>query len=278
MVQLGHLLRDARKSRNLTQNDLAKGIVSRTTISKIETGEQDPAFSTVMSLLDRMGITVDELFSFNHDSYDFLYHDVLHKFKSLYYSTQEEHINCLLSEINYLEKQKHSDILSNIRCVLIAFKKIDDLPISDLQKIVSPVWHQLEKVNKWTVLDLYLINHLLFFFDDSTAEKMVMQAISNIDKYYLDLRSLKNSFISNIAYLYIKTGQFNKALHYANTGVALSKALKRYDLVLLNKIRITTIKGDKDAQHYYLTLLESMNDVNFVHGLEEEIRLIEGDA
>jgi transcriptional regulator with XRE-family HTH domain len=59
---LGPILRDARKERKLTQEDVAFGSdLAAGTISKIEGGKIDPAFSTVRSIARTLGLSMEEL-------------------------------------------------------------------------------------------------------------------------------------------------------------------------------------------------------------------------
>ena len=59
---LGEMLKNARKGRHLTQNELAKGVgIATTTLQRYEYGERSPSHDVLMSLLNYMGITYSEL-------------------------------------------------------------------------------------------------------------------------------------------------------------------------------------------------------------------------
>lgn len=57
--QIGGLIRRRREELGLSQTRLCEGLCSCSTMSRIETGEQMPAFRLLMKLLDRLGLPVD---------------------------------------------------------------------------------------------------------------------------------------------------------------------------------------------------------------------------
>ncbi len=62
-METGQLIKELRKARQLTQDELAKDITSRTTLSSIENRNQKVSFDLLQKLLDRLNIRLEE-FSF----------------------------------------------------------------------------------------------------------------------------------------------------------------------------------------------------------------------
>ena len=60
--ELGSLVRKLRKERNLTQEQLAEGICSPVSISRIESGRQRPSKALLDALMDRLGMSSYQLF------------------------------------------------------------------------------------------------------------------------------------------------------------------------------------------------------------------------
>ena len=60
MNRYGHLLKLLREQKGITQFDLSDGILSKNHLSKIERGENDISFQTLLKLLDRLNISLFE--------------------------------------------------------------------------------------------------------------------------------------------------------------------------------------------------------------------------
>lgn len=60
MNQYGYLLKRLRKEKGLSQSELSDGILSKNHLSKIERGENDISFQTLLKLLDRLNISLFE--------------------------------------------------------------------------------------------------------------------------------------------------------------------------------------------------------------------------
>lgn len=60
MNRYGHLLKLLREQKDLSQSDLSDGILSKNHLSKIERGENDISFQTILKLLDRLNISLFE--------------------------------------------------------------------------------------------------------------------------------------------------------------------------------------------------------------------------
>ena len=60
MNQYGYLLKTLRKEKGVSQSELSEGILSKNHLSKIERGENDISFQTLLKLLDRLNISLFE--------------------------------------------------------------------------------------------------------------------------------------------------------------------------------------------------------------------------
>ncbi|MGB8954959.1 MAG: helix-turn-helix transcriptional regulator, partial [Tumebacillaceae bacterium] len=62
LATLGQRIRERRLELGMTQDELAKGIVSHAMISQIENGVSLPSYMTISRIAGRLGSTVDELY------------------------------------------------------------------------------------------------------------------------------------------------------------------------------------------------------------------------
>ncbi|RRG18741.1 XRE family transcriptional regulator [Weissella viridescens] len=271
-MEIGKMIRKARQSRNMTQAALAEGIVSRTSIVKIEMGAQNPSYETVEKILEKLGLSIVELYEFENDSIEYQYNRVLSSFKQLFNSTQLSEIEELIRAIDRLNADMNNQVLDHVQTVLEAFRKIDSEDINKLKAEVMPVWSYLEKIDNWSEVDLYLINFILYYFDAITAENIVKHAVQRIDNNYPNLTSLKNALLVNLTSLFINQGIWDAAENYLKESIGLSKKLKRVDLVYINQIRLALINRDTSKLHDVLEKLNELGDEQLYLAMLEEIQ------
>ncbi len=60
MATVGQILRQLRVDKNLTQREVAAGIMSRSHLSELEHGDYYPAYDTMLALLRRLNVTLKE--------------------------------------------------------------------------------------------------------------------------------------------------------------------------------------------------------------------------
>lgn len=267
-MNIGYAIKQARISRHMTQAELAAEIVSRTSIVKIEQGHQDPSFNTVEKIVERLGLSITELYAYDQSSRVFTYNQILNDFKNLFNSTQINDVNQLLFKI---EQVPSNQTMDNIKIVLKAFIDVDVVEMADLKKQIDPVWQSLQKIDNWSEIDLFLINYMLYFFETSVAENIVKHALKFIDLKYPHLLSLKNAFLLNLSYLYLKEHNSAYAQYYVSRSLTLSKQLKRFDLVYINKIRLMLIDSNPEAVEHHLQQLALLDDNDLLQGMIAEI-------
>lgn len=267
-MNIGYAIKQARISRHMTQAELAAEIVSRTSIVKIEQGHQDPSFNTVEKIVERLGLSITELYAYDQSSRVFTYNQILNDFKNLFNSTQINDVNQLLFKI---EQVPSNQTMDNIKIVLKAFIDVDVVEMADLKKQIDPVWQSLQKIDNWSEIDLFLINYMLYFFETSVAENIVKHALKFIDLKYPHLLSLKNAFLLNLSYLYLKEHNSDYAQYYVSRSLTLSKQLKRFDLVYINKIRLMLIDSNPEAVEHHLQQLALLDDNDLLQGMIAEI-------
>lgn len=83
VFQLGFIIRNRREELGLTQEDLADGICSEPTLSRIENGERLPTKNHYEMLMQRLGYSTMSL-DFYADRYAFLIHELKFKIRQAY--------------------------------------------------------------------------------------------------------------------------------------------------------------------------------------------------
>ena len=109
-MDLGEKLYELRKSKNLTQDDVAEKLnVTRQTVSKWETNQSTPDFDKIMPLCELYEISPNELLQFNNDEIDDEKEfDIDETKKHLFTSGKNDYENMSKMQI----KQKSASIVS----------------------------------------------------------------------------------------------------------------------------------------------------------------------
>jgi transcriptional regulator with XRE-family HTH domain len=149
-LNIGRRIAKIRKVKNIPQEFVCKGIVSRSHLSNIESGRYEPAEDILLILSDRLGIPKDYLlksYEIDEDLEQLLAslkkqlnvdvakaEDILHQIKDKYpfiYSVYQEAYFFLLESCYYIKKQNAvlaKDILKKEFLPLINDHKIDTMP------------------------------------------------------------------------------------------------------------------------------------------------------
>lgn len=101
VFQLGPIIRNRRAELGLSQEDLADGICSVPTLSRIENGERMPTKNHFEMLMQRLGYSAMSL-DFFTDKQDFLIHELKFKIRQAYVAKDLLLTNCLLNEYEKL--------------------------------------------------------------------------------------------------------------------------------------------------------------------------------
>ncbi|BCB36038.1 MULTISPECIES: helix-turn-helix domain-containing protein [Bacillus cereus group] len=269
----GDTLKRIRESRGLSQTYLAADIVSRTSISKIENGKQEPTISNAKKLITRLDLNTNEFFYIQNDYKLDSKMQILYDFMNLSETTQDEPISKLINECkNYLSNT--FDV--KINSILIVLESLQNFEkgydLSTLYENLKPVWERLSKLDDWLIIDLFLINNILYFFPIDTASNMAIHALKTIKSKYPHLLKLKNAFYLNLSFLFLQKNLKDNATEYLFKSIEICKITHRYDLLLLAKIRLSICNKDLTRIREFCELLTAIEATNLVQGVKREVK------
>ncbi|MED1565582.1 helix-turn-helix transcriptional regulator [Bacillus paramycoides] len=269
----GITLKQIRESRGLSQTYLAADIVSRTSISKIENGKQEPTISNAKKLITRLDLNTDEFFYIQNNYKLDSKMQILYDFMNLSETTQDEPISKIINECkNYLSNT--FDV--KINSILIVLESLQNFEkgydLSTIYEDLKPVWERLSKLDDWLIIDLFLINNILYFFPIDTASNMAIHALKTIKSKYPHLLKLKNAFYLNLSFLFLQNNLKDQATEYLFKSIEICKITHRYDLLLLAKIRLSICTKDLEKIKELCELLTAIEATNLVQGVKREVK------
>lgn len=267
----GKTLKHIRESRGLSQEYVARDIVSRTSISKIENGKQEPTISNAQKLIAKLDLDSNEFF-YIQNNYKFgTKNSILRRFMNLSETTQTEPISNIIDECNKYLSISFDIQVDNILLVLQCLQDFENGKVDNkFNKTLEAVWERLSKIDNWLIIDLFLINNILYFFPFDTAYNMTFQALKIIQYKYPHMLTLKNAFYLNISFLLMRRSKKKQAIDYLHRSIEISEIIHRYDLLLLAKIRLSICKENYDKIEEYCNLLEGIGAKRIVTGVKKE--------
>lgn len=171
---VGQRIKETRHRNNLTQEELAEGIISRTYLSLIEKGSVQPSTNVLIKLSERLNCSLNDLMS---ETSNFRYNDVE-----------------VFREIVYHEyKVEHDDFTTIKGLISKEYDKTDDISVADkgrLHLLYAKYYRHMSENDK------------MHFH---TEESILSLSNNVINQFYIDAVLLKSGYL-------IEAGQIKQAL------------------------------------------------------------------
>lgn len=233
-MDIGRTLQKIRKSRQLTQANIIKNIMTQGAYSKIETSQLQINLDQFIPLISKMNISLQE-FSYILNNYQLTKRDtIIQRFTSLEIANTSE-LQQLLSEVkDYLTtypEDQYIYFLQIIYKVFIVLQQDNDL--AKARQMVAPIWQQLQNLDDWYINDFELLNAILFLFPLEIAIEITKTAERRLEKY--------TDFPYDVSYLYVYF-RIDLSLHYIEMRLfeECLTLLEETELKFLHKMRPKT--------------------------------------
>ncbi len=276
----GDVLKKIRVDRGYSQQYVAEGIMGQSAYSKIERNEIEPTFRKWLAILEKLNISVDEFrYILNQENL----------------TTKEKLINTFFS-LNY----NHLDDLKQFKDQICTYlKEEEDYLLRDLhyaceslieltttqnpekaQFYAKKIWERMEKFDKWYLLDIRLINTILFIFPTDVAahigERVTAQLIP-----YQNLKEAEILLINvniNLSVLLIDDKNYPEALGYLEKVFPLCKKYQQYNQLAIAYARKGIVlqksgeisEGTKCIEKAY-AILNAIEETKMIRSLEKEV-------
>ena len=277
----GSVYKEIRKGKNISQNDICKENISRTTLSKLENSKIMPSYQTMDFLLKQINMSFDE-FTYVCKSFEIDQREqIIQSFYKLSANTNISTLAELKSKcILYLKTNEDlfiEDILSILDSQL---KLVDDniYKISCLSKIyVNSVWQKIEKANTWYYSELRLLNCILYFLPLETVRKITPKIIESMKKYedYKKSEPFYISLLLNTGTIYFMNNMVTDAEVLVNKALPLIYSSKRYDFLGIAEVRLGIYSKDITRIKKGISFLKFAGEDSIVTELLEEVAFAE---
>ena len=273
----GKVYKEIRESKGLTQEEVCGGVLSRTSLSKIESGKTTPKYENMEFLLRQINMSFEE--------FDYICH--------LYQPSQRTEIiqtylnmssiigNSSLVDFfetcqNYL-KTHHDLPIEEIRDMLevvIHIRQHGTEQLSDqVKQTVKKLWEKIEKQDTWYESDLKILNTILFSFPIEHLHLITEKILQRLEVYknYQHLYDLRMAILLNLSTIYLYHQDKNMCQQICYTLLEDAKNKKSYDRLAICYVRIGICTDDSKLIQKGFSLLELTEETSMLSHLKKEV-------
>ena len=273
----GKVYKEIRESKGLTQEEVCGNVISRTSLSKIESGKATPKYENMEFLLRQINMSFEE--------FDYICH--------LYQPSQRTEIMQTylnMSSIigssglvdffetcqNYL-KTHHDLPIEEIRDMLevvIHIRQHGTEQLSDqVKQTIQKLWEKIEKQDTWYESDLKILNTILFSFPIEHLHLITGKILQRLEVYknYQHLYDLRMTILLNLSTIYLYHQDKNMCQQICYTLLEDAKNKKSYDRLAICYIRIGICRDDAELIQKGFSLLELTEETSMLSYLKKEV-------
>ncbi|AEB29309.1 conserved hypothetical protein [Carnobacterium sp. 17-4] len=271
-----------RENKGYTQQYVAKEAMARSTYTKFELDSIVPTITKYFQILNNLDMTHKE-FNYIHNHYQLKGKDaILYQFKKMAVNSD---LNTLMNvretTKSYLIEHEDNVVqdIFHICNALITLSKTNDL--TQAATYAEKVWHRIAQLDKWYLIELRLLNNILFFFDFDTSHFISKRALIELEhyKHFHEAIELKLAYSMNLIYLLMENHNYQQALEKADSLITLSKEKGRYRILGVLYVRkgiiLTKLKKPSSETKIWIqkgfTLLEAIEDFSLIEELKKEV-------
>lgn len=278
--EFGDVFKEIRIDRGYSQKYVAEGIMGQSAYSKIERNEIEPTFRKWLAILEKLNISVDEFrYILNQESLT-TKEKLINEFFSLKYNHHDD-LQLLKDEILAYLKEEEDYLLRNLYYACESLITLNTTQnIEEAQLFAKKIWERLEKFDRWYLLDIRLINYILFIFPIDVAVNIGERVIQQLEPYH-NLKEAEVLLINvdiNLAILLIDDKKYPEALAYLEKVIPLCKQYQKYNQLAIAYSRkglILQKTGKIDEGSEYIkkayAILNAIEDTKLISELEKEL-------
>jgi Rgg/GadR/MutR family transcriptional activator len=278
--EFGDVLKDIRIDRGYSQQYVAEGIMGQSAYSKIERSEMEPTFRKWLAILEKLNISVDEFRYILNKEELTTKEKIINEFFSLNYNHLDA-LKLLKDEIMAYLKEEEDYLLRDLYYACESLIVLNaNQNVEKAQCFAKKIWERMEKFDKWYLLDIRLINTILFIFPMDVAVNIGERVTEQIVPYH-NLKEAEVLLINvdiNLAILLIDDKKYPEALSYLKKVIPLCKKYQKYNQLAIAYARkgiILQKTGEMDEGSEYIekaySILNAIEDRKLIEDLGKEV-------
>ena len=273
----GKVYKEIRESKGLTQEEVCGNVLSRTSLSKIESGKATPKYENMEFLLQQINMSFEE--------FDYICH--------LYQPSQRTEI--MQTYLNMTSIIGSSSLVHFFKTCQDYLKTHYNLPIEEIRDMleivihirqhgteqlsdhvkqtVKKLWEKIEKQDTWYENDLKILNTILFSFPIEHLHLITEKILQRLEVYknYQHLYELRMTILLNLSTLYLYNQDKNMCQQICYTLLEDAKNKKSYDKLAICYVRIGICRDDAKLIQKGFSLLELTEEASTLAFLKKEV-------
>ncbi|HEM5962926.1 TPA: helix-turn-helix transcriptional regulator [Streptococcus suis] len=271
----GTILKEIRKSKGLSQQEVCGTSLSRTTLSKIENNKEYPSIRHFAHILRQLDMTFAEFDYICHAYQPSERSSIIYRFENMRGQFFSE-LGChdFLTQIEqYLKKQKDirvQRIEQQLRLILSIYQTGDG---ERTRQLGQALWKELEKSDTWYLADFRKLGLVLPIIPVSHLKGFVDKILLSLDKYK-DFRYVQVSqfaFLYNLSTVLLKNEEYQLCISVMERVYAMAQESMRIDYVGMANVRMGIFQQDREMVDKGLTILRAADLLEMVEQLEQEV-------
>ena len=273
----GKVYKEIRESKGLTQEEVCGNVLSRTSLSKFESGKATPKYENMEFLLRQINMSFEE--------FEYICH--------LYRPSQRTEI--MQTYLNTSSIFGTSSLVNLFETCQDYLKIHHDLPIEEIkdmlevviysrqqgtgqlsiqvEQAVKKLWEKIEKQDTWYENDLKILNTILFSFPIEHLHLITEKILQHLEVYknYQHLYELRVAILLNLSTIYLYNQDKNMCKQICYTLLEDAKNKKSYDRLAVCYVRIGICRDDAKFIQKGFSLLELTEETSMLSHLKKEV-------
>ena len=273
----GKVYKEIRESKGLTQEEVCGNVLSRTSLSKIESGKVTPKYENMEFLLRQINMSFEE--------FDYICHlyqpsqrtEIMQTYLNMSSILGTSELEKLFQKCQAYLKSHHDLPIEEIRDMLeivIHIRQHGTEQLSNqVKQTVKKLWEKIEKQDTWYENDLKILNTILFSFPIEHLHLITEKILQRLEVYknFQHLHDLRVAILLNLSTIYLYNKDKNMCKQICYTLLEDAKNKKSYDRLAICYVRIGICTDDAKLIQKGFSLLELTDETSMLSHLKKEV-------
>ena len=273
----GNVYKEIRESKGLTQEEVCGSVLSRTSLSKIESGKTTPKYENMEFLLRQINMSFEE-FEYICNLYQPSERStIMQTYLNMGSILGTSELEKLFQKCQDYLKTHHDPPIEEIRDMLEVVIYIRQHGTGQLsiqvEQTVKKLWEKIEKQDTWYESDLKILNTILFSLPIEHLHLITGKILQRLEVYknYQHLYDLRMTILLNLSTIYLYHQDKNMCQQICYTLLEDAKNKKSYDMLAICYVRIGICRDDSKLIQKGFSLLELTEETSILAFLKKEV-------